>query len=218
MSLIPYQFLCRVAYPCRHRKEMPRDDKNRLLDLPAEYVLADYSAGDGRRRFAEISLAWNELGLGVQVEVRGKENPPQGDAARPRSADGFTLWLDTRDARTSHRASRYCHQFSFLATGGGPDHDEPTMVAAKINRALADAPLPSSGGVPFLLTSKTTGYILEVFLPAGVLQGYDPDEHPRLGFYIAVRDNELGEQFLSVGPEFPFGEDPSLWSVLELVP
>jgi hypothetical protein len=201
MTLIPYQFLCRVAYPCRYRKDMPLSDADRLLDLPAEYQLANYTAADERRHFADIALAWNELGLGVQVAVHGKENPPQGDA------------------RTSHRASRYCHQVHFLATGGGPDHDEPAMIAAKINRALADAPFAVSRGasVPFLLTSKKNGYILEAFLSASVLHGYDPEQHPRLGFYVTVRDNELGEQFLSVGPEFPFWEDPSLWSVLELV-
>ena len=71
--------------------------------------------------------------------------------------------------------------------------------------------------VPFLLTSKKTVYILEAFLSASVLHGYDPDQHPRLGFSFVVRDNELGEQYLSVGPEFPYWEDPSLWSVLELV-
>ena len=30
-------------------------------------------------------------------------------------------------------------------------------------------------------------------------------------------DAELGEQVLTVGPDFPYWEDPSLWSVLELV-
>ena len=217
MSLIPYQFLCRIAYPCRYRKEMPGEDKDCLLDLPEEYRLVNYATPGKKGAYAEIAMAWNELGLGIQVEVRGKENPPQGDAARPRSADGFTFWLDTRDARTSHRASRFCHQFHFLATGGGPDHDEPAVIPAKINRALADAPQAPSGAVPFLLRSRKTGYILEAFLPAAVLNGYDPEQYPRLGFYVTVRDNELGEQYLSVGPEFPFWEDPSLWSVLELV-
>src|SRR6202042_2091284 len=144
MSLIPYQFLCRIAYPCRYRREMPGEDKGCLLGLPAEYRLANFATPGKKNGFAVIAMAWNELGIGIQVEVQGKENPPQGDAARPRSADGFTLWLDTRDARASHRASRYCHQFHFLATGGGPDHDEPAMIQSKINRALADAPLVAS--------------------------------------------------------------------------
>jgi hypothetical protein len=55
-------------------------------------------------------------------------------------------------------------------------------------------------------------------LPAAVLHGYDPEQHPRLGFFYSIRDDELGEQVLSVGPEFPFWDDPSLWSVLELAP
>ncbi len=50
-----------------------------------------------------------------------------------------------------------------------------------------------------------------------VLHGFDPEQNPRLGFCYAVRDAELGEQVLSVGADFPYAEDPSLWSVLELV-
>jgi hypothetical protein len=32
-----------------------------------------------------------------------------------------------------------------------------------------------------------------------------------------VRDAELGDASLTVGPEFPYAHDPSLWSTLELV-
>ncbi len=31
-----------------------------------------------------------------------------------------------------------------------------------------------------------------------------------------MKDAELGEQFLTVGREFPYDHDPSLWSTLEL--
>lgn len=171
---------------------------------------------DEQRNFADVRLAWNEHGLGFQVEVRGKEQSPQGSADRPRSSDGVTLWLDTRDSRASHRASRYCHQFHFLPMGGGPDKDEPVFAQAKINRALHDAPLCSAGAVPFRASLIRGGYLLEAFLPASVLHGFDPEQNSRLGFYYVVRDGELGEQFLSVGPEFPYWEDPSLWSVLHL--
>src|SRR5262249_12894673 len=136
---------------------------------------------------------------------------------RPRASDGVTLWLDTRDTRTSHRASRYCHQFYFLPTGGGPDHDEPVFGQAKINRALQDAPVAHAGAVPFRCLLTKGGYIVEAFLPAGVLTGFDPEQTPRLGFYYGVRDAERGDQVLSVGADFPYWEDPSLWGVLELV-
>ncbi|MCI0680823.1 MAG: hypothetical protein L0Y71_01855 [Gemmataceae bacterium] len=217
MPLIPYRFLIRVAYPCRYVKSMPRTKDDRLLELPEACRIDNFAAMDDRTNFADVRLAWNELGLGVQVEVRGKQKPPEGDASRPRSTDGVTLWLDLRDARASHRASRYCHQFHLLASGGGPDRDEPAFAQSKINRALEDAPFASANSVVLRVATNVKGYMLEAFLPAAALHGYDPEQHSRLGFFYAVRDEELGEQTLSVGPEFPFWEDPSLWSVLELM-
>ena len=89
----------------------------------------------------------------------------------------------------------------------------------KINRALQDAPLGAARRRSRSSSCAAQGgYRLEAFLPAAVLNGFDPEQNPRLGFYYAVRDAELGEQVLSVGPDFPYAEDPSLWSVLELVP
>lgn len=217
MPLIPHRFLIRVAYPCRRVKAMPRADDDRLVELPETCRIDNFAAMDDKKNFADVRLAWNELGLGVQVEVRGKHKPPEGDATRPRGSDGVTLWLDLRDARASHRASRYCHQFHLLASGGGPDRDEPAVAQSKINRALEDAPFAPPNSVMLRVFTKVTGYTLEAFLPAAALHSYDPEQHSRLGFFYAVRDEELGEQTLSVGPEFPFWEDPSLWSVLELV-
>jgi hypothetical protein len=218
MTIVPYHFLFRLAYPCRRVKAMPSEEADRLLDLPETCRIDNFATLDGRRNFADVRLAWNEFGLGIQAEVRGKEQLPQGSAARPRASDGLTLWLDTRDARTSHRASRYCHQFHFLPAGGGPDGDEPAFAQSKINRALQEAPFCNPSEVPFRCVQTAKSYIVEAFLPAAVLHGFDPEQNPRLGFYYAVRDTELGEQVLSVGSDFPYWEDPSLWSVLELQP
>lgn len=217
MPLIPARFLFRITYPCRYVKGMPDEQGEQLLDLPAECRLDNFAGMDGGKNFADVRLAWNELGLGLQVEVRGKQQLPKGDASRPRASDGVGCWLDTRAARSSHRATRYCHMFHFLPTGGGPDHDEPALVQEKIHRALEDAPLCNPGDVPFRSEPLKHGYRLEAFLPAAVLTGFDPEQNPRLGFFCACRDAELGEQLLAAGPEFPYWEDPSLWSVLELL-
>jgi hypothetical protein len=217
MPLVPNRFLFRVAYPCRYVKDMPVEEADELLDLPAVCALDNFAALDGGRNFAEVRLAWNELGLGVWAEVRDKEQPPQCDASRPRASDGLTLWLDTRDARASHRASRYCHQFHLLPAGGGPERDDPVFTQSKIHRAQQDAPLGATSEVPFRSRRTAGGYVVEAFLSVGVLNGFDPEQNRRLGIFYAVRDAERGEQTLSVDAEFPFAEDPSLWSVLELV-
>lgn len=217
MSVVPHRFLVRVAYPCVHVPAMPLEEDDSLLDLPEACRLDNFAVLDGQRNFADVRLAWNDGGLGLQVEVKGKDNPPTGDVARPRASDGVTLWIDTRDARTSHRASRYCHQFHFLPAGGGAERDEPAFVQTKINRALQDAPLSLATMVPYRCERTATGYRLEAFLPAAVLHGFDPEQNPRLGISYLVHDNELGDQVLSVGTDFPVAEDPTLWSVLELV-
>jgi hypothetical protein len=214
-TLLPPSFLFHVCYPCRHVKDIPHK-KDDLLDLPPSCRLESFAVMDGRPAFADLRLAWNEQGLGLQVEVRGKDQLPQGDISRPRASDGVTLWLDTRDARTSHRASRFCHQFHFLPAGGGPEHDEPAFAQVPIHRALQDAPLCTQADVKFRSRSRKSGYVIEAFLPAAVLNGFDPEQNPRLGFFVAVRDSEHGDHLLSGSAEFPYWEDPSLWSALQL--
>jgi hypothetical protein len=215
--LVPNRFLVRVTHPCPYVKGMPQKKGDHLLDLPESARLTNFAELDGTINFADVRIAWNELGLGIQVTVTGKDRPPAGDAARPFGSDGATVWIDTRDARASHRASRYCHQFHLLPAGGGPDQDEPVFVQTKINRAQQDAPLASPGDVALRHLKVKGGYRLELFLPAMVLTGYDPEQHPRLGVFYHVRDQERGDQFLGVNGDFPFADDPSLWEPLELV-
>ncbi len=215
--LVPNRFLVRVSHPCVYVKDVPRDDGDRLLDLPDAARLNNFAELDAQKNFADVRLAWNELGLAVQLTVKGKDRPPAGDAERPWGSDGMTLWVDTRDARASHRASRFCHQFHLLPAGGGPDKDRPAFAQTKINRALQDAPLCGPADVAFRCTKLKGGYRIEAFLPAAVLNGFDPEQHPRLGVYYHVRDQELGDQFLGVSADFPVADDPSLWEPLELV-
>jgi hypothetical protein len=217
MPLVPNRFLVRLLYACPYIKDMPHDDDESLIELPDSARLDPFTDLDGAPNFADVRLGWNETGLGLTVQVKGKDDFPIGDAERPRQSDGVTLWIDTRGDRTGHRATRTCHQFHFLAAGGGSNKDEPAFVQTKIHRALQDAPLASSGDVPFRFERHKVGYRIEAFLSANVLAGFDPEQYPRLGVYYAVRDFEKGEQTPGVDSDFPFPEDPSLWASLELV-
>lgn len=217
MPLIPSRFLVRLLYACPYVKDMPFDDDDSLIELPEAARLDPFSDLDGAANFADVRLGWNETGFGLSVEVKGKDNFPIGDADRPRQSDGVTLWIDTRGDRTGHRATRTCHQFHFLAAGGGPNKDEPAFVQTKIHRALQDAPLATSSDVPFRCDRIKGGYRIEAFLNATVLAGFDPEQYPRLGVFYAVRDFEKGEQTPGADSDFPFAEDPSLWASLDLV-
>ena len=79
-QLIPTRFLFRVSHPCLYVPGIP-DDDDELFHLPDACRLDSFAALDGRREFADIRMAWNEQGLAVEVQVRGKECPPEGDEA-----------------------------------------------------------------------------------------------------------------------------------------
>lgn len=217
MPLVPNRFLVRLLYACPYVKEMPLDDEDSLIELPEAARLDPFADMDGAPHFADVRLGWNEAGLGLTVEVKGKENYPIGDVDRPRQSDGITLWIDTRGDRTGHRATRTCHQFHFLAAGGGSNKDEPAFLQSKIHRALQDAPLASGEDVPFRCERIKGGYRIEAFLSANVLTGFDPEQYPRLGVFCSVKDFEKGEQTPGADSDFPFAEDPSLWASLDLV-
>jgi hypothetical protein len=215
MPLVPNRFLFRFTHPCLYTADLPREGED-LLDLPESCRVDNHGGMDELHNFADVRLAWNEGGLALQVQVSGKEKAVVGDAARPRHSDGVTLWLDTRDARTSHRASHYCHQFHFLPVGGGPDKDQPAFAQSKINRAARDAAFAPPGSVEYRCVNRGRSYRVEAFLPAVVLHGWDPEQNPRLGFFLAVHDQELGTQMSGAGADFPYAEDPTLWATLEL--
>ena len=213
MQLIPPRFHFRVSHPCPFVAGMPLTEGDSLLELPDEARFDAFD--DDGKRFADVRLAWNETGIGVTAEVTGKSQRALGDPNKPRSSDGLTLWLDTRGDRNSHRASRYCHMLHFLPAVGKDNH-APVFVQSAINRASGEAPAIDPAEVPIRADRVKGGYRLEAFLPAGVLNGFDPEEHPRLGVFYLVRDFELGTQTLGLTGDFPYHEDPSLWSVLEL--
>jgi hypothetical protein len=150
------------------------------------------------------------------VQVTGKRQLPWCRDSRPDDSDGFNIWIDTRNTKDIHRASRFCHRFAFLPAGGGRRLEEPLATWLPINRAKQHPKLPSSGALQIRSQTQPGGYVLEAHIAASALTGFDPEEHSRLGFTFAVIDREHGWQTFTVGPEFPFVEDPSLWGELEL--
>ena len=112
--------------------------------------------------------------------LRNQARPsPPANVRKYRRARSDASWTTSSASSSlfiSHRASRYCHQFHLLASGGGPEHDEPAFAQTKINRALEDAPFAPPLSIVPRLHSRANGYTLEAFLPAAALNGYDPEQ------------------------------------------
>lgn len=187
------------------------------MKLPEAHTLPSFGELEGRKLFADLRAAWNDKGMTFVLQVVGKPQAPWCRLARKEDSDGLQLWIDTRDEHDIHRATRFCHHFYFLPEGGGPSHDQPVGVLAPIHRAKADPNEVVPGKLLVQSTIRASGYALQAHIPASALTGFDPHEHPRLGFSYAVVDRQLGWQTFSVGFELPLTEDPSLWGSLDLV-
>ncbi|MGD0900239.1 MAG: hypothetical protein ABR915_20590 [Thermoguttaceae bacterium] len=212
--LVPTRFLFRFSIPCLVHEPLWSEAG---AGLDERYRLPSLAELDGRPAWADLRAAWSPAGLAVAARITGKKQPPWCRASRPEDSDGLQIWIDTRDVHSVHRAGRFCHRFIFLPRGGGRRLDEPIAELLPINRAREHCRPVPPGRVMVRSERFSGGYLLEAFLPAEVLTGFEPGEHPRLGFTYAVLDRELGEQTLGVGSPMPYQEDPGLWATLELV-
>ena len=213
-ALIPRRLLFRFELPCLWRSEIWSPTG---CQLESKYRMLTLGTLEGAPEFADVRMAWNEKGLVFNVRVTGKRRQPWCRDSRPSDSDGLHLWIDTRDTQTIHRASRFCHRFVILPAGSGPKYAHPYVTLLSINRARENPRMIPGGMLQVRGERRVDGYLLEACVPSESLTGFDPSEHPRLGFTYHVLDSELGEQTLSCPTTLPMSEDPSLWGSLELI-
>ena len=212
--LIAPRFLFRFAIPCRQCKTLWTA---KGTSLGEGYRLPDFSELERPRTGPDVRVGWNRDGLAFRFEIHGKCQEPWCRDKTPEDSDGVQIWLDTRDVKTVHRAGRFCHRLFFLPMGAGRGHAEPVAGVMPIHRARAPHGPIDASQLKVLSERLSDGYVLHAMIAADALTGFDPAEHPRLGFTWAVTDRELGEQTLGIGSPSPYQQDPSLWSTLELI-
>ncbi len=212
--LLPTRFLFRFAASCLYDAGLGAQAPS---ELGPEHRLPSLGELEGQRSFADVRAAWSEAGLGFSVRVEGKRHPNWCREGKLEDSDALQVWIDTRDTHNIHRASRFCHRFIFLPGGGGRNFEEPVADQLLVDRARENANPIRPGQLRVANEKRVGGYVLSAFIPAAALTGLNPADHPRLGFTYFVFDRELGQQYFSLGSEFPFASDPSLWGTLELV-
>jgi hypothetical protein len=185
--------------------------------LPAEAELPSIGTSiSGQNNFATLKLAVSESGLFMSASVSGKRQLPWCRESRLEDSDGLHVWIDTRNSRDVHRATRFCHRFVFAPMGRGPKSEQPFAGWAPINRARDNSRPPPEKLLYAHAKVSQTGYELSAAVHWQALSGFDRADFPVLGFYAAVIDRELGWQSLGLGPPLPVVEDPSLWCELAL--
>lgn len=185
------------------------------IALDEKFKLTTLGRFDGQVQYANWRGAWSTHGLYFSTSVRNKQTSLWCRSNMLLESDSLQIWIDTRDTQNIHRASRYCHWFAAMPTGGtGKNSAICSML--KINRAKEDSPTINRAKALVESNLKKDDYDMNLFIPGNLLNGWDPSEHPQIGFCMASLDRDFGWQTLSVGPDLPIAEDPSLWCSLRL--
>jgi hypothetical protein len=208
--LVPNKLLFRFEYALPYLEAVTVD--GRLDEWPEAARLQDFGGLEGQAAFAQVWMGWNEGGLYLAVRVEGRTRPFECRRSAFWKGDNVRLCTDMRNTGEIKRASRYCQQFYFLPAGGGKDGRLAQGGAAKLHRAMEHAPLPPDDAVKVASERRGKSYTIEAHVPADILQGWDPQEHSRIGLFVIVEDMELGQQPLTVGDELNWHIDPSTWA------
>lgn len=214
-ALIPNRFLFDFEFPLRYRARPPVIDGN-LADWTDADLLPKLDELDGSEPFADVWACWSEAGLSVACRVTEKRKTLRCDPKSFWTGDNLRLCTDMRDARTNRRATRFCQQFYFLPTGGGRKRTEAVAGVNKIQRARGEAPSVPVTQIEVAAKVSADGYALEAHIPAICLSGFDPSEHPRIGFYYILEDRDHGQQYSTVGDDLNWHIDPSTWATAVL--
>ncbi len=213
-EVIPQTFWFRFELRCRKLETLGLKPV-RGLDLDDRFDLLATAPLDGLAPWAKIRSAWSEQGLGFSIEA--ESDSLNNKLLDPSHYRGLDLWIDTRDARDVHRATRYCHRFQITVKPKGEKSLAVLCVRKSMNIAINQPPPPPSAPIETIAFRYAEGYRVDVLLDSDMLTGFDPETNRRLGFCYSACDPTLPVQLLGVAGEFPYHQDPSLWSILELV-
>ncbi len=212
--LVSPKFIFRFSLPCRYKARL-WTAKGAALD--ESYRLAGLDELERPGRLPDFRAAWSNEGMAFSLLVEGKRQPPWCRESRSEDSDGVQIWIDTRNVQNVHRAGRFCHRLVFLPCGLADKTNDPVAAVLAINRAREPHGPIHAGQLKAASSLLADGYRLDALVPAEALTGFDPQDHPAIGFNYAVLDRELGERTLTAGSPMPYREDPSLWATLELV-
>ena len=178
---------------------IPRgDEKNPFKKKKSTFLSSAILTG--KKKDITLALVWTPNGLFAEAEIHSSLE----------DGDQLELFIDTRDLKTCHVITTFCHHFVFDPMK--EEGKEVTRFRGEDRHPLADPSLF------FIQTvSKQKMYRLNIGMPKEVLYGYDPLEFNRVGFTYRFHKKNGEKDDLYLSSHFFFIEKhPSLWTSLRL--
>jgi hypothetical protein len=167
-----------------------------------------------------VYMGWTPKGLYIGMEIFDNdiEGAPNGWWW---TRDHVEFFLSTRAVTPDqNNYNAFCHQFFFVPqTWPGKDglsgefgqwHRPGDAITKNI------VPQPNVGWAARVLSNR---YVVEMFIPAKALHGWDPVHHPTMAFNLHVRNFQHAlDYFWSAPKEVRTELRPATWGTLQLQP
>jgi hypothetical protein len=187
LSLLPF---FSMAIPCFEKKK--KWDK--------KFRLPSTSSCFGEESFAEVFFAWDFSGLFFRFEI---ENLLENEE------DFIEVFVDTRDLKTKSFPTKFCHHFLFVPL---KESKEVTRFRSEDAHVLCE---PKDLLVQ--LEKASSGYEVEIKIPAHALHGFDPEKFDRFGFsYCIHRSKKTSQHFALSSDEYSIEQNPSFWCSVKM--
>jgi hypothetical protein len=166
----------------------------------------------------EAWIGWRNDGLYLAIEVFDKHLETAPATAWWWTRDNIEFFISTRPVfpdQVSYDVN--CAQFFVVPR-------DPLLNAPVVGQWHRDGDALKDNLIPMPLIHKVVKilpdrYIVELFIPAAALHGYDPQHHPKLAFNIDVRDFTIAANFFWSAPKSMRTElRPNTWGTLYLDP
>jgi hypothetical protein len=198
-----------------------------LSDWPASArltgVRAARTVGSDRAKLPEpnVYVGWRNDGLYVALEVFDHNLSTAPARGWWWSRDGVEFFVSTRPVPADRVGyDEYCHHFFFIPSDF-PAHDG---IGGTLGQWHAPGDALKAPLVPHPLAKSSVRvlpdrYVVEIFLPAAALNGFDPASHPSLAFNVHVRNYQHALEYFWSAPKQVLTQAlPSTWGTALLTP
>ncbi|QDT63772.1 DOMON domain-containing protein [Calycomorphotria hydatis] len=211
---VPAAFLFQLAAGVLRKDGLPGPGKE-LCPLSSEHRLPSSASLDEDANHSNVLVAWNEEGLGFRFDV-GANPDAASHAGTARTENTIDLWFDTRPGGSTHRAGRYCRRLQLEITKRNSSKPMVSVEHVPIEQARDTGVATPLNEARTQITKQKDRYTLDLWLPASVLQGFDPETTRQLGFHYEIRDGKFGIQTPQASGDLGYDRDPTLWMQLTM--
>lgn len=168
-----------------------------------------------------IMLGWRPEGLYLAMDVPNPYPMTAPITARWWTRDCVEFWFATRPVHQLETTyNEYCHQFFFVPLDPAVNNGIAGAVGQwhRPGDALKDHLLPHPD-IRYCCRLLGDRYVVEMFIPKGSLNGFDPANHSQLAFNIATRNyQQAANWYWSTSKEVHTQNRPTTWGDIRLLP